>query len=300
MISLIALRSSLELGLVYSLMAMGLFVSFKVLDIADLTVDGSFTLGACVCAVLTINGRPYLALFMALICGALAGMFTAFLQTKLFVEPILAGIISMTGLYSINLRIMGSKPNLSLSKLDTPVSACIDYFGKSSGKLIFAFIVAALSLLLLILFLHTKLGLQLRATGDNETMVLSSSINTSMTKTLGLAVANALVAFSGACLCQMQKYSDIQMGIGTVVIGLASIIIGQVLFGKRGITFCVISVVVGSVAYRLLIALVLELGVEQQDLKLISALVVMIAVSYPAIKNYFNIYKNSRGGGKNA
>lgn len=298
MISMIAFRSSIELGLAYSLMAMGLFLSFRVLDIADLTVDGSFTTGAAVCAVLTAMGKPVLGLFAAIICGALAGCFTALLQTKFFVQPILAGIISMTALYSINLRIMGSKPNIPLSKYETPVTALSEVFSKSYGKLAFAFILVLIFATLLILFLHTKLGLQIRATGDNEDMVLSSSINTSMTKIVGLAVANALVALSGACLCQMQKYADIQMGIGTVVIGLASIIIGEVVFGRKNITLNVFAVIVGSVIYRLLIAFVLEMGIDQQDLKLISALVVMIAVSYPAMKNYFNVYKRKNGGDK--
>lgn len=296
MISLIAFRSSIELGLVYSLMAMGLFVSFRVLDIADLTVDGSFTTGAAVCATFTAMGKPYLGLFMALVCGALAGCLTAVLQTKFFVQPILAGIISMTALYSINLRIMGGKPNIPLSKFETPVTALTEVFGKSYGKLAFALIMTIVFAIILILFIHTKLGLQIRATGDNEAMVLSSSINTAMVKTVGLALANALVALSGAALCQMQKYADIQMGIGTVVIGLASIIIGEVLFGRKSITISVLAVIAGSIVYRLLIAFVLEMGIDQQDLKLISAIVVMIAVSYPAAKTYLSIFRRKRGG----
>ena len=299
MISMIAFRGSIELGLVYALMALGLFISYRILDVADLTVDGSFTLGAAVCVVVTMTGHPVLALFAAIIAGALAGCFTAFLQTKLFVSPILAGIISMTALYSINLRIMGNKPNISIAKNDSIITMAEKIVPKQYAKLFVTFIIVAIAAVAIVVFLYTKLGLQIRATGDNEDMVRSSSINVDMTKTVGLAIANALVALSGATLAQMQKFADISMGIGMVVIGLASLIIGEVIIGKRNIIVNAIAVIVGSIIYRLIIAFVLEMGIEQQDLKIISALIVTIAISYPAIKRYASLNARKKRGKNN-
>lgn len=300
MISMFAFRGSIELGLVYSLMALGLFVSYRVLDVADLTVDGSFTLGAAVCVVVTMTGHPVLALFAAIIAGAFAGCFTAFLQTKLCVQPILAGIISMTALWSVNLRIMGNKPNLSIAREESLITMAKSFISNDYAKLLVSFIIVLIATALVIVFLYTKLGLQIRATGDNQDMVRSSSINVDMTKTVGLAIANGLVALSGATLAQMQKFADISMGIGMVVIGLASVIIGEVIVGRKNIIANAIAVIVGSVIYRLIIAFVLELGVEQQDLKIISALIVTIAISYPAIKKYASLNARKKRGRKNA
>ena len=298
MISMFAFRGALELGFVYALMALGLFISFRVLDIADLTVDGSFTLGAVTCAMMTVNGYPIWGLILGTIAGGFAGCFTALLQTKLGVTPILAGIITMTGLYSINIRIMGGKPNTSLAREESIFTLAEKMIPKDFVKL---FVVITLVLLvagLLIFFLYTKLGLQIRATGDNEDMVRSSSINADLTKTIGLAIANGLVALSGATLAQFQKFADINMGIGMVVIGLASIIIGEALVGKRKVYVHVISIIVGSVIYRLMLAFVLEWGVDQQDIKLFSALLVALAISFPTMKKAIKNKMNRKRGTK--
>lgn len=294
MISWVAFIGSLELGFAYALMALGLFISFRILDIADLTVDSSFTTGAAVCAIVTVSGHPFLALFASMVAGALAGGITAFLHTKMNIQAILAGILSMTGLYSINLRIMGGKPNISLSKVDTVFTLGDNIFGTKYSSLIITFIIAAIIGILIIFFLGTRLGRSVRATGDNEIMVRSSSINSNMTKTVGICLANMLVALSGAVICQTQKFVDIKMGIGVVVIGLASIITGEVIFGKRSIKRHVIAVILGSVIYRIIIAFVLNFGIDQSDLKLLSAVIVGVAISYPTIK------RSMKGGRRNA
>ncbi len=285
MISLVAFIGALELGFGYALMALGLFISFRILDIADLTVDSSFTTGAAVCAVVTVAGHPFLALICAMIAGVLAGGITAFLHTKMKIQAILAGILSMTGLYSINLRIMSGKPNISLARVDTIFTLGDEVFGKQYSALIITFIIALIMGAFIIFFLGTRLGRSVRATGDNEIMVRSSSINSNMTKTIGICIANMLVALSGAIICQSQKFVDIKMGIGVVVIGLASIITGEVIFGKKSIKRHVIAVILGSVVYRIIIAFVLNFGINQSDLKLLSAVIVGIAISYPTIKN---------------
>lgn len=296
----VAFRAAVELGLIYGLVAMGLFLSYRVLDLADLTVDGSFTLGAAASIMVTVAGHPWLGLLASVLCGAAAGFVTAFLQTKLKVQSILAGILTMTALYSINLRVMDGKASVNALNLDTAFTLFRELFG-DWGKLIFVGIAAIAVLVVLVLFLNTQLGLSIRATGDNEAMVRSSSINGDFTKTLGLMIANAIVALSGGLLAQYQQSADASMGIGVVVIGLASLIIGEVLIGnllsvlfKRGaILGGVVSVLIGAILYRLIIALVIQyntlpllkaLNITTSDMKLLSSLIVVVALSYPVVK----------------
>lgn len=283
--SSIAFRGAVELGLIYSLVALGLYLSYRILDIADLTVDGSFTLGAAVSAVFTVAGRPFLGLFLSLLAGALAGFVTAFLQTKLGVQPILAGIITMTALYSINLQVMGDKSNVTLLRKETAFTLAEGVFTKDWAKLGVAFLAAAAVSLALILFLRTNLGLSVRATGDNRDMVRSSSINTDFTITVGLCAANAMVALSGALLAQYQMFSEITVGTGMVIVGLASLIIGEVITGTKSVPRCVLGAAAGAIIYRLIMAFALDASVSPQNLKLVSAVVVAAAISWPAVRD---------------
>lgn len=293
--SLFALQGAVELGLIYSLLALGLFVSYRILDIPDLTVDSSFTLGAAVSAVFVTAGHPYLGLIMAVAAGWLAGCLTAFLQTKLKIQPILAGILSMTALYSINLRVMGGKANISLLGTATLFS---DVTGKF-GKMLIALVSVILVGIFLTLFFRTQTGLCIRATGDNEEMVRSSSISTDRMKFIGLGLANALVGLSGGLIAQYQSFTDLSMGIGMVVVGLASLIIGEVIFGRPNIWRNIIAVVFGAVIYRCIIAFVFAQGMPTNDLKLISAVIVALAISYPLIISRYRLMKLMREASKN-
>lgn len=282
--SFVAFLSGIEMGLLYSMVALGLFVSFRILDIADLTVDGSFTLGAACSAMFTISGHPILGIIVAVMAGILAGMVTAILQTKLKVQPILAGILTMTGLYSINLMVMSGKSNVPLLGYDTIFSKLKPILGTYHGIIIGVIITVVVGIALY-LFLGTSLGLSIRATGDNEDMVRSSSINVDFTKIVGLALANALVAASGALVAQKQGFADITTGTGMVVIGIASLIIGEVVCMKKSIPANIIAATVGSVIYRLVIALAVAINISASSMKLVSAIIVGIAISYPVIKD---------------
>lgn len=279
MMTLFALQGAVELGLSYSLLAIGLYISYRIVNVADLTVDGSFTLGAAVCAVLTAAGHPLMGMLAALLGGALAGAVTAFLQTKMGIPSILAGILVMIGLYSVNLRVMG-KPNVPLIGCETVFSLLAPVFGDFS-KLAFTLLLVAVSALLMAAFFKTSVGLTIRATGDNEEMVRSSSINSDLTKLWGLSSANALVGLSGAVIAEMQMFADANMGTGMVVIGLASIIIGETLLRRGGVGRGLLAAIAGSVLYRIIIAQVLELGMPQSDLKLLSAIIVAAAIFLP-------------------
>lgn len=292
---LTVLTSSTELGLFYALMALGLYISYRILNIADLTVDGSFTLGAAVSAITAVSGYPVLGVFLAGIAGALAGMVTAFLQTKLKIQPILAGILTMTGLYSINIMVMGGRPNIALTIDETLFGKAKMLLGGFTGFGI-GLLVVVLAGVLIVVFLNTQLGLTVRATGDNEDMVRASSINVDFTKMIGLAVANALVGISGALLAQYQGFADAGMGVGMVVIGLASLIIGEVICGKRSIINHVIAVIVGSIIYRFIIGLALEINLSMYTMKLVSAIIVILAISYPVIKEGFELRQKKKRG----
>lgn len=281
--------SAVELGLLYTLLTLGLFISYRILDIPDLTVDGSFTLGAAVSVVITMKGSPELGLLGAAVAGVLAGMVTAMLQTKLKIQPILAGILTMTGLYSINIMIMGDKSNISLLREETVFTKVNEMMGSSYSGLIVGGIVVVVSSILLALFLHTNVGLAIRATGDNEDMVRSSSINVDLMKIVGLGLANALVAVSGALVAQKQAFVDAGMGTGMVVIGIASLIIGEVIVDifvkQRGIKSNIFAAILGSIIYRLIISTALYLNISATSMKLVSAIIVAIAISYPVIKS---------------
>ncbi len=282
--NVLLITSSIELGLLYSLMTLGLFISYRILDIPDLTVDSSFTLGAAVSAVMAIMGYPVLGIVLGALAGACAGIVTATLQTKLKVQPILAGILTMTALYSINIMVMGSKPNLPLLNVETIFSRGKALLQTQYAPMILGIIIILFIMTSLALFLSTPLGLAIRATGDNEHMVRSSSINVDFTKTVGLSVANALVGTSGALLAQYQSFSDVSMGVGMVVIGIASLIIGEVFFGKRSVLLNITAAVLGSIIYRFIISFALELNISASSMKLVSAIIVTIAISYPTIK----------------
>ena len=226
MISMTVILSALELGFIYALVALALFLSFRVLNIADMTTDGSFVLGCAVSATLAVAGHPYLALPAAMLAGACAGTVTALLQTRWGVPSILAGIITNTGLYTVNLAVMGFSSNVNMMKADTIFSAF------PGMKLVPAVIITVTIAALLVLFLRTRLGLSIRATGDNPDMVRASSINTGFTITVGLMLSNAMTALSGAVLAQYQKTADINLGTGMVIIGLASLSIGEPLLPK--------------------------------------------------------------------
>ena len=285
MFSLSILQSALELGCIYALVALALFLSFRVLNIADMTTDGAFTLGCAVSATAAVAGHPFLGLVLAMAAGAAAGAITALLQTRLGVPSILAGIVTNTGLYTVNLAIMGFSSNVPMLKTTTVFTLLQDVLGKDSPyKLLIAVAVAALACGALILFLGTRLGVSIRATGDNPDMVRASSINTTFTITVGLCIANAMTALSGAVLAQYQRSADINLGTGMVVIGLASLIIGETLFGRGGLWTKAVAAVAGSVIYRFIIALALRANVPSECLKLISAVIVALAIAAPALQ----------------
>ncbi len=274
---------TLEKGLVFSLLALGIFISFRILDIPDLSVDGTFTLGVAVSVMNAFNGSPIKGIILAVVAGAVAGCVTGILITKLNVQPILAGIITMTALYSINLTIM-ERPNISLYRKDTIYTMAKDIFGEDYYKLVVSAIVLLIASLLLFMFLKTQAGMSLRATGDNEYMVRASSINSDRMKILGFAIANALVSLSGAMYTQYSSAGDSNSGTGMLVVGLASIIIGEIFFTKHTILFGILSAITGAIAYRYILAFAMNLGMDSNYTKLFSAVIVAVAIALPAIK----------------
>ncbi|MGN0476700.1 MAG: ABC transporter permease [Ruminococcus sp.] len=306
--SLNVIYGGLELGFIYGIMALGLYISFKIMNIPDLTTDGSFTLGLAVSAVTANHNHTWLGILFAFLAGGCAGLVTGFLQTKMRIHPVLAGIISMCGLYSINLMILGS-PNLNVqrqNRLFTSVdnflrSAGLDFFGRHSAKLIVSFIAVAVCVAIMVWFFRTHFGLCLRATGNNEDMVRASSINVDVSKMVALMLANGLIALSGGLIAQYQGYADISSGNGILVVGLASVIIGEAIFGKRSVTLGLISALAGSVLYRFIITWVINSGIfTAQVIRLITALIVAFALSIPAFKYYITRFKIKHGGDKNA
>ena len=286
--SLTAFYGAIVLGLIYGLMVLGVFLTFRILNFPDLTVDGSITLGAAVAASLIISGvNPFLATLAAPVAGALAGVVTGTLHTKFSIPPLLAGILSMIGLHSINLRAMGGSPNLPLLRQPV-IFECLGDLGITlrHSEFIFSIAVALFFVLFLYYFLITETGQALRATGDNEIMMRSLGVNTGRMKIMGLGISNALVALSGAMIAQYQGFADISMGIGTIVAGLASVIVGEVLLGSARIIVWIFAALLGSVLYRLIIALVLRLGFQPTDLKLFTAVIVTIALISPFFKGY--------------
>ena len=302
---LIITQTALELGFLYALVAMALFLSYRTLDIADMTTDGCFVLGAAVSVTLAAAGHPFLAIPAAMAAGACAGYVTAFLQTRLGVPSILAGIVTNTGLYTVNLMAMGWKSNASLLRVDTIFSLLkkTQVFG-DWYELVPAAGITILAAILLRLFLGTRLGLSIRATGDNRDMVRASSLNPAFTISVGLSVSNALTALSGGIVGQYQKTVDINSGTGIVVIGLACLIIGETVLGKRSVTKGIIAAIVGSILYRFLYAVVFYTRIVPVDcLKLLTAAVVALAIAAPTIKRYLALKKRMltrREDGKNA
>jgi len=276
--------SALELGCIYALVALALTLSFRVLNIADMTTDGAFTLGCAVSATVALAGHPILALPAAMAAGAAAGSITALLQTRLRIPSILAGIITNTGLYTVNLAIMGFSSNVNILRADTIFTMVKPALGMFY-RLIPAAVLAIAAAAALVLFLKTRLGLSIRATGDNPDMVRASSINTGFTVTVGLCIANALTALSGAVLAQYQKTADINLGSGMVIIGLASLIIGETVIPRGKLPARAFGALAGSIVYRFIIALALRLDLPSECLKLISAVIVALAIGIPAVRS---------------
>jgi putative ABC transport system permease protein len=292
----VIVQSALEQGLVYCFMVLGVFITFRVLDFPDLTVDGSLPLGAAVTGALIVGGHsPLLATAAGVAAGLCAGVVTGFLHVLLksgesdsanYGPKLLAGILTMTALYTINLRIMG-RSNIPLLGVDGIFEKVGDFLSVTlaSWNLILALAVVALVVkYLLDWFLHTEFGLTLQATGDNEQMIRALGTNTNFTRIVGLAVANGLVALSGSLVAQQQGFADVGMGIGTIVAGLAGVIMGEVIFGERSISWVLFSVIGGSIVYRLLIAVSLRFGIAPTDLKLLTAALVVVALSVPTIR----------------
>lgn len=284
--SLSVIQGALELGLIYAIMSLGVFISFRILNIPDLTIDGTFILGTSVSAIFTVNGHPVLGVIFAILAGGLAGCVTGFLQTKMKVQPILAGILTMTALWSVNLRVMGQKPNLSLFDKESIFSGLSRLMGDQFADLVMIALILIVSIVAIFFFLKTQLGMSLRATGDNEDMVRASSINSDAMKIMGLAIANAFVALAGAILAQYQSFSDVSGGIGMMVVGLASIIVGEAIFGRKSILRSLLAVVIGAVVYRFVLTIALRIGLEAGDLKLFSAILVTIAICIPTLKGF--------------
>ncbi|CAH0119038.1 MULTISPECIES: ABC transporter permease [unclassified Paenibacillus] len=277
------LQSSLESGVLYAIMALGVYLTFRVLDFPDLTVDGSFVTGAAIAAVsITAGIHPVLASLFAFVGGAIAGMLTGILHTKGKINPLLSGILMMIALYSINLRILG-KPNIPLlgkttiySWLDNPWIMIA----------VMAVVVIAIKLAL-DWFLHTELGMALRATGDNARMIRSFGVHTDRTIIIGVSLSNALVALAGSFVAQNSGYAEVQMGVGMIVIGLASVIIGEAIFGTKTVFRVTLAVMLGAIIYRMIIVIALRIGLNAQDMKLITALIVILALTLPMIQKRF-------------
>jgi putative ABC transport system permease protein len=289
-----ALIGTIEQGLVYGVMALGVYITFRILDFADLTVDGSFPLGAAVVArFIASGGSPLTGTFLAMGAGILAGLVTGLLNTKLKISGLLAGILTMTALYSVNLRVMG-RANIPLLRKPTLVS----WFGsKGLAPWVLFLVVVLIVKCLLDLFLKTEIGFALRATGDNEQMIRSCGVDTDNMKLLGLGLSNGLVALSGALVAQYQGFADVGLGIGTVVAGLASVIVGQALIRFNGLGWVTMGVIIGSIVYRVAIFAALRLGLAPTDLKLITAVLVVLALSTPTWKN---VWEKLWGGKRRA
>ncbi|WP_339005854.1 ABC transporter permease [Fusobacterium polymorphum] len=263
------LQATIEQSLIFAIMVLGVYISFRILNFPDMTVDGTFPLGAAISAkLLTLGVNPYLTLLVALVAGAVAGAVTGLIHVKLKVKDLLAGILVMTALYSVNLRVMG-KSNIPLFEED-------NIFNTEYSMMITIVVLILISKFLLDYLLKTKFGFALKALGDNENLIVSLGLNEEKYKIYGLMIANAFVAFSGAILAQYQGFADVGMGTGIIVIGLASIIIGDTLFGKRRRLAGTTIVIIGSILYRGVIAVTLSMGIDASDLKLITSIIVIV------------------------
>ena len=286
-------QTALELGLVYSLMVLALFLSYSMLNVCDLSTDGCFTLGAAVGAVVAVAGHPILSLPAAMLAGVCSGFVTAVLQTKMGINSLLAGIIVNTGLYSVNVWILGGSSLINMIKTETVFVWAKDLLKNTPmsdlSSVLVTGIAAALVILFLTVFLNTRLGLAIRATGDNPDMVRSSSINPAFTTTVGLCVANAFTGLSGCLLGQMQKSMDVNIGQGVVTIALASLLIGATVMGRGGIAFRAAGMVVGAIIFRLVYAIALKLDMPAFMLKLVSSVIVVLALALPYLKEQWPV-----------
>lgn len=293
------LQTALELGLTGGLTVLALFLSYSMLNVCDLSTDGCFTLGAVVGAVVAISGHPYLSVATAVGAGIVSGFITAFLQTKMGIDSLLAGIIVNTGLYSINIAIMGGSSLLNMNKTDTVFSKMKSLlentFLKSQYKLVVIVLFVILVVVILTLFLKTRLGLAIRATGNNPAMVKSSSINPVFTTTVGLCVANAFTGLSGCLMAQAQKSVDINIGTGMVTIALASLLIGRTFFGKRKIPVQIIGAVIGAFVFRLIYTIALRLNMPAYMLRLVSSVIVILAIFLPYLKTKYPTLRRKLG-----
>ena len=304
--SLNVIQTALELGCIYALVALALFLSYSILNIADLSTDGCFTLGCAVACQVALTGHPFLALLAAMAAGVCSGFVTAFLQTRLGVESIMAGIIVNTGLYSVNIAVMGGSSLLNMNKTETVFTKARALLQgtvlSEQYKLLVAVITVIALVAFLALFLRTRLGLAIRATGDNPQMIRAQGINTDLSKVIGLSLSNGLVALSGALLCQYQGYADINMGRGAVVIGLAAVVIGEAVVKHISPNFAVrlTGVLVGAVIYYLVYQVIIFVGFDTDLLKMFSALVVAAFLGVPYVKKQLARKHHVKGGIRHA
>ena len=300
---LISMEGAISQGIIYGIMALGVYLTFRIMDIADLTVDGSFALGSCVCAALMVNHgmNAIVALIVSLGAGVLAGAVTGFLHTVLEIPAILAGILTQIGLWSINLRVMSGAANVTLLNQKTIFTDLVEKTGWSQSAVVLVLGIVIVAVLVLILYwlFGTEIGAALRATGNNEDMIRALGVNIKWTKMLALMISNGLVGLAGGLVCQMNRFGDINSGTGSIVIGLAAIVIGEMLM-KRLISFGskLTSAVVGSVLYFVIRAVVLRLGMDPNDMKLLSAILVAIALCIPVLAGKWKMKRAYMEGGK--
>lgn len=286
---LLAMEGAISQGILWGLMTLGVYLTFRILNVADMTVDGSFAAGGAVTAILITKGmNPLLSLLFVFITGLITGLATGLMNTKLKINILLASILSQIALYSVNIRIMG-RANTPLLGMPTLMKNLVEFskgkLNTTQASLIIGLFIVAVIIAIMYWFFGTEIGSAIRATGNNEHMVRALGVNTDTTKILGLMISNGMVALSGALVAQSQGYADVGMGTGTIVIGLASIIIGEVIFGQRfGFWYILLSAVFGSIIYRIIVAVVLQLGLKSTDLKLLTALIVAAALSVPVVK----------------
>lgn len=280
-------------GFVWGVMVLGVYITYKVLNVSDLTVDGSFATGGATFAIMLLNNiDPTVCLIIASLAGGIAGLITGLLVTKFKIPAILAGILTQLGLYSINLRILGDKANVSISNMDTNITFIKDFFGinHSRAGMLLGFIVSLIIVLILYYVFGTEFGATIRATGDSEKMVRAQGVNTDNTKLFGIILSNMLIALSGALLVEMNKYADVGMGKGAIVYGLASIVIGDVLFSKvQNFGIKLFSSVIGCIIFFIIRAVVIRLGLKANDMQLISSIIVVIALALPVLKKNVKI-----------
>lgn len=299
--------SAVSLGLIYGPMALGVFIAFRILNTPDLTIDGSFVFGMTVCAMVTVAGHPFLGILAGVGAGMIAGLVTGFLQTTLGIHAILSGVLTMTALYTVNYAVLGGQSNRYLQSMvineagvevpqASPTLFKLFTFTESSAasELILSALVVAVVMLLLAVFFKTRPGMALRAIGDNEEMVRSSSINADLTRTFGIMLANGLVAFSGALLTHQQRYADLGNGSGMLVVGLASVIIGQALFGRHSVSLSILSAVTGSVLYRLILQGAYQFDMPSYMVKLLSAVIVTLSLVLPQVRTRLNLFRLRR------